>query len=47
MFSLGDLDLIFKVLVLLVEYRLNQWMDFPQTCINISLRQAKELICFW
>ena len=31
-----DLDHIFKVIVLYVEYLLNQWMDFLQTYINIS-----------
>ena len=36
----GDLDLIFKVIAFLVEYLLNQWMDFFQTCINISLWKA-------
>ena len=31
---LGDLDPIFKVIVLFVGYLLNQWMDFLQTYID-------------
>ena len=37
---LGDLDPIFKVIVLNVGYLLNQWMDFLQTYIAIPLGQA-------
>ena len=36
----GDLDLIFKVIVLYIGYLLNQWMDFLQTYIAILLGQA-------
>ena len=43
---LGDLDPIFKVIVLYGGYLLNQWMDFLQTYIDIPLGQAKELIKF-
>ena len=37
---LGDLDPIFKVIVLYVRYVLNQLMDFLQTYIDILLGQA-------
>ena len=33
----GDLDLIFKVIDLQVEYLLNKWMEFLLTCTDISL----------
>ena len=36
----GDLDPIFKVIVICVGYLLNQWMDFLQTYIDIPLGQA-------
>ena len=37
---LGDLDPIFKVIVLYVGYLLNQWMDFLQIYIDILVGQA-------
>ena len=36
----GDLDFIFKVIALQMENLLNLWMDFLQTCIDISVLQA-------
>ena len=44
--NIGDLDLIFNVIVLYVGYRLKQWMDFLQTYIDIPLGQVLELIRF-
>ena len=38
--SFGDLDPIFKVIVLYVGYLLNQWMDLVITYIDIPLGQA-------
>ena len=32
---------------LVSPYLLNQWVEFYQTCMDISLGQAKELIKFW
>ena len=32
---------------LFVCFRLNQWMDFDQTCINTLLGGRKDLIRFW
>ena len=46
MFSLWDLDLIIKVIVLLVEYLLTQWMDFLLTCKDISLCKLKSSLDF-
>ena len=36
----GDLDPIFKVIVLYVGYLLNPWMDFLQTYIDVPLGQV-------
>ena len=51
----NDLDLIFKVtgklkyvkFSLSSRFLLNQLAEFHQTCMNLSLGQAKELIKFW
>ena len=36
----GDLDPIFKVIVLYVGYLLNQWLHFSQTYMDVPLAQA-------